>query len=175
MLKHSLLQPQMFLNTWFPQLAFPFTSCHCADYFAARSTWLAHVRTLLFFFFFHPRSTKHKDCWVTATAVRHVGSTTILMVLKRLQELMVCCSFGFILRSCCNRAALHQHSHIPTTTIIVCIACLRWFVFCAVHSASYSAPRFGKQSIISFSICHKDHSDASSNCRRQQHMPTCAH
>lgn len=58
MLRHSLLRPQMFLNSWFPQVAFPFSPRYCANYFSARSTWVACcsdcASSAPFFFFFSP-------------------------------------------------------------------------------------------------------------------------
>lgn len=60
MLRHSLLRPQMFLNSWFPQVAFPFSPRYCANYFSARSTWVAccsdcaSSAPFFFFFFFSP-------------------------------------------------------------------------------------------------------------------------
>ena len=36
----------------------------------------------------YPRSTRHKDRWISAPAVRHIGSSTLLTVLKCLWELM---------------------------------------------------------------------------------------
>lgn len=96
MLRHSLLRPQMFLNSWFPQVAFPFSPRYCANYFSARSTWVACCSDCassapFFFFFFsppYPRSTQHKDRWISGPAVRHIGSSTLLTVLKCLWELM---------------------------------------------------------------------------------------
>lgn len=43
MLRHSLPRPQMFLNSWFPQVAFPFSPRYCANYFSPRSTWVAPI------------------------------------------------------------------------------------------------------------------------------------
>lgn len=60
MLRHSLLQPQMFLNSWFPQVAVLFSLRYCADYFSARSTWMAHDRTQPTFFFFFFLAQKHR-------------------------------------------------------------------------------------------------------------------
>lgn len=60
MLRHSLLRPQMFLNSWLHHVAFPFSPRYCANYFSARSTWATHVsdctNSTLFFFFFFVRS-----------------------------------------------------------------------------------------------------------------------
>lgn len=53
---------------------------------------LRKLSPILFFFFFflppYPRSTQHKDRWISGPAVRHIGSSTLLTVLKCLWELM---------------------------------------------------------------------------------------
>lgn len=54
---------------------------------------------------------------------------------------------------------------------IVYIAWLGWFVFCWIYFTSYHAGRL-RQYKASASIIHKVHSDAGSNCHRQQHTLT---
>lgn len=79
MLRHSLLRPQMFLNSWFPHVAFPFSPCYCANYFSARSTWVARRLGRRErgpgFPLSCPRNTQHKGPLnIISPAVHHIGS-----------------------------------------------------------------------------------------------------
>lgn len=75
MLRHSLLRPQMFLNSWFPQVAFPFSPRYCANYFSARSTWVVHGSDCTN----SAQSQKHPTQGPLSIrpAVRHIGSSTL--------------------------------------------------------------------------------------------------
>lgn len=93
MLPHSLLQPQMFLNTWFPQVAFPFFFFNqvivLIIFHHVPHGWLMTELGNLLQKQWTPGPLKNSP------AVRHIGSSTRLTVLKCVQELMGHFFFAF--------------------------------------------------------------------------------
>lgn len=78
MLKHSLLQPQMFFNSWFPQLAFP-----CLRRFIVLIIfhhvphgWFT-IEPLFIYFFITPKAQNTRTAQCKRPAVRHIGSSML--------------------------------------------------------------------------------------------------
>lgn len=78
MLKHSLLQPQMFFNSWFPQLAFP-----CLRRFIVLIIFhhVPHgrfaIEPLFIYFFITPKAQNTRTAQCKSPAVRHIGSSML--------------------------------------------------------------------------------------------------